>query len=111
LKTISPNAFILYEDHSSDEHKTVNTTIKNIRVSGDVATADSYYKSQKKGTIYFLKEKGQWKLNLLADFARLELMLDELSKQKNMPVSEVIVFALESIYHKKVSPNIWDPIQ
>lgn len=58
----------------------------------------------------FLRQEGQWRLDLLALFPLTEFALEQAADDAGLEVDELLIQALEISSGERVSPDIWQPL-
>lgn len=106
-------AFVYAVDHDwIGKEGTAATTIADIQVSGDSASAATLIDGRKQSIRFnFLKENGSWKLDLTQSLKDTDALLDYQIMQAGVPENEYILRSIEMITGRKVADSIWDPLE
>lgn len=106
-------AFVYAVDHDwIGKEGTAVTTIADIQVSGDTASAATQVNGRKQSIRFnFVKENGRWKLDLTKTLQDTDALLGFQISQAGVPENEYILRSIEMITGRKVADNIWDPME
>jgi hypothetical protein len=107
------NAFVYAVDHDwIGKQGTVATTIADIQVSGDTASAATLIDGRKQSIRFnFVKENGSWKLDLTKTLQDTDALLRFQISKAGIPEDQYILSSIEMITGRKVADNIWDPLE
>ncbi|MDR4497030.1 MAG: hypothetical protein MRK02_03755 [Candidatus Scalindua sp.] len=103
--------FVYTVDNSWIKDSVINSDIGEINESNDKATAEFINYGKKTPLKYtFMRENGQWKLDLTAVMPISDQAFKQVLESSNLGEDEYIFKILESLSGEKLSEDIWQPI-
>ena len=85
--------------------------IADVSITADRATAGLLVNGVKAPFSYhFIKEGGEWRLNLVKVMQDSNVLIKKMLKLQNMSENEFIFTSAESVSGKKVQDSVWEPM-
>ena len=103
--------FIYSVDNSWIKDSVINSDVGEVTESHDKATAEFINYGKKTPLKYtFVRENGQWKLDLTAVMPISDQAFKQVMESSNIGEDEYIFKVIESLSGEKLSEDIWQPI-
>lgn len=88
----------------------VGVKVRNVKIEGNFAVADSYKDNVRMPKYSFYYEKDQWKFNLTSLVTMIDPALKKEIIETGLSENEFILFALETLSGKSVLEDIYIPL-
>lgn len=114
LQGMTPEEFFVHSINQGwvGKNGVLNSDIGKIEVSGQHASAEHLSGGKTTSIKYrFAKESGKWKLDLTAIMALADQAFKQVMRIQGMEEDELIFSLIESGSGRKVSKDIWKPLQ
>lgn len=112
VKNMDAKALLIYAINNEwiGKEQLVGVKVRNVKIEGIFAVADSYKDNIRMAKFSFYYEKEQWRFNITSLVTMIDPAFKKQIRETGLSENELILFAIEAWSGKSVSEDIYKPL-